>query len=105
MRFFLLGVPLLATQTISRTAFQTLLAEVADAIAAQSWATAKSKYAQAEAVMAALELETGDADSRIRFRESLEKLKTAIDAAKAEAQQESGSGGLAVAFVGSPEGF
>lgn len=93
----------MATQTISRTAFQTLLAEVADAIAAQSWATAKSKYAQAEAVYQALSAEVQDADSRERWRDSLDNIKSAIDAAKAEAQQESGSGGLAVAFVGQPE--
>ena len=71
----------MATQSISVTAFQLLLAEVADAIAAGDWGTAKSKAAQAEAVHMALELSVGDGGSSIQRRQSLDKLQLAIDAA------------------------
>lgn len=75
----------MATQSISVAAFQELLADCADAIASGNWSTAKSKYAQAEAVNMALDLTVSHADTSTTRRTSLEKLNAAIDAAKDEA--------------------
>jgi aspartate aminotransferase-like enzyme len=75
----------MATQKISIAAFQELLADCADSIAARNWSTAISKYAQAEAVNMGLDLVVTHAETSTTRRASLEKLKYAIDAAKDEA--------------------
>ena len=69
----------MATQVISPAAFATLCAEVADAIAAGNYATAASKYAQAQAVHLGLLNSTisTQADSISRFQ-SLSALREAI---------------------------
>jgi hypothetical protein len=71
-------IGIMATQATTVDAFKTLCAEIADAIAASDWATATSKYAQAEAVNCALELEVERNGSRVRRRDALAGLKVAI---------------------------
>jgi len=78
----------MATQEISIAAFQELLAECADAIDSESWATAKKKYAAAEAVNMALDLSITHANTSTTRRISLEKLNYAIEAAKEECSTE-----------------
>ena len=68
----------MATTEITETAFQTACAECADAIAASDWATARTKYAVAEAINAGLAVQIGRETMLIRRRESLEGLRTAI---------------------------
>ena len=77
----------MATQEISVSAFQTLCAEVADAIAAGTWSTAWSKYGQAEAVNMALELDVSTQGSSIRRRNSLDGLMKALEKSEAKAQR------------------
>lgn len=72
----------MATQTISVSAFQTLCAEVADAIAGSGWSTAWSKYAQAEAVNAALEQATAGEGFSVTRRATLQGLQSALTAAQ-----------------------
>ena len=70
----------MATQATTVAAFQLLCAEVSDAIAAESWSTAYSKYAQAEAVNSALELNVSAQGTSVQRRHSLRALKDALDA-------------------------
>lgn len=72
----------MATLTITETSFQLAIAECADAIAASSWATARTKYAVAEAINSGLmvRLTQGSVD-RTR-RDQLTGLRTAIDYAE-----------------------
>lgn len=73
---------LMATQTISRTAFQTLCAEVADAIDSGDRATAYKKLGSAKAVHAGLlAMKISDSGSSIDRQSALDGLKEAIDAA------------------------
>ena len=69
----------MATQATTVAAFQLLCAEVSDALAAGDFLTATSKYAQAEAVNAALDLEVGSEGISVRRRASLDGLAKAID--------------------------
>lgn len=82
----------MATQSININAFQTLCAECSDAIADEDWKTAYSKYAQAEAVNAALELEVSGQGSSVTRRQALSGLKTAIDTANAAVSRASDKG-------------
>jgi len=77
----------LATTTITVASFQNACAECADAIAAESWASAVSWYARAEAINAGLDLDASDAQARVRRRESLDGLNKAISAAEVAAAQ------------------
>lgn len=70
----------MATQTITVDAFQTLMAEASDAIAAEDWKTAKSKLAQAEMVHSALEYDITDGAAGIRRREALNGAWKAVEA-------------------------
>lgn len=70
----------MATQVITPAAFATLCAECADAIAAGNRATAFSKYAQAQAVAAALNTSAStQVDSYTRMT-TLDALNRALDA-------------------------
>jgi len=69
----------MATQTISISAFQTLCAEVADAIEAEDWELAWKKYAKAEAVNSALETSASEEGKSLARRETLAGLKTALE--------------------------
>jgi len=73
----------MVTQTITVAAFQILCGEVADAIAAADFATAYSKYAQAEAVNAGLELDVNSQGTSVRRRESLNGLQKALQVTNA----------------------
>ena len=70
--------------------FQAACVAIADAIDAGTWSTAYTKWGVAEALNAALELEVGDQGARIRRRESLSGLKTAITAAETKSKSSSG---------------
>lgn len=74
------------------TSFQTACAAVADAIASGDFATAYSKYGQAEAILAGLAVELEDNGSRQRLRESLEGMHRAIQAAQDAAGRSTDSG-------------
>jgi len=74
----------MATTEISVSSYQTICAEVADAIIAADWSTAWKKYAVAEAVLAALELQMGKDGEYLRRRESLEGLRKALETAEAK---------------------
>lgn len=91
----------MATQEISPTAFQTACAECADAINAQDWALAKRKYALAEAIASAFDVEGRDGAAWSRRRESLAGLNAAIDAAQSATTRASGTG----RFVTTQTGF
>lgn len=67
------------TLTITETSFQTACAECADALAASEFATARTKYAVAEAINAGLlaRLTVGSVDKT--RRERLVGLKEAIE--------------------------
>ena len=69
----------MATQATTVDGFQLLLAECSDAIAAEDWKTAYSKYAQAEAVHAALEKDISDGAASITRRDTLDGLMKALD--------------------------
>lgn len=75
----------MATQTISVSAFQTLCAEIADAINSGDSATAYKKYGMAEAVNAALDLVAEHNGSRLQRRESLAGVASAIKLAQSSA--------------------
>jgi len=72
----------MATTEITETAFQTAVAECADAIIAGGWATAKTKYAVAEAINTGLlqRFTSGSVDKT--RRDSLNGLRKAIDYAE-----------------------
>ena len=91
----------MATQTTTVAAFQTLCAEVADAIAAATWSTAYSKYAQAEAVNAALELDVAAQGSSIRRRETLSGLGKALQMAEGAVARTTNKG----RFITTRQGF
>lgn len=74
----------MATTQISVSSYQTICAEVADAIIAADWTTAWTKYAAAEAVLAALEQQMGKDGEYLRRRETLKGLRDAIEMAEAK---------------------
>jgi len=82
----------MATQEITVDAFQTLCAEVADALASEDWKAAASKYAQAQAVHLGLLNSTvsTSGDSVTRFQ-ALSALKEAIDYAMRLGATDTGS--------------
>ena len=88
----------MATQTISVSAFQTLCAEVSDAIAAEDFATAWSKYAQAESVNAALELEVGSEGVSVRRRNNLEGIRKALESTQARVERSGQKGKRTINF-------
>jgi len=88
----------MATQSTTETAFKLLLAECADAIATSSWATAYSKYAQAEAVLASMPRSTSAAGSLTVFRENLVGVKNALDAAVAASKHSDNKRRIQVRF-------
>ena len=71
------------TTQITESAFQTACAECADALAASSWTTARTKYAVAEAINAGLAVQVGRESMLIRRRETLEGLRKAIEVVSA----------------------
>ncbi len=82
----------MATIEITTTALETACAECADALAASDFATAKKKYAVAEAINAGLlqRLTTGSVDKTRRDR--LEGLRVAIDYAEKASLQTADNG-------------
>jgi len=70
-----------ATTTITVASFESACAECADAIAAESRATAYKWYARAEAIHAALPRTIGDQGAELERRTALDGLKRALDAA------------------------
>lgn len=72
----------MATTQITETAFQTALAECADAIALGNWDTARTKHAIAEAINAGMPVESRHAEASMRRRESLSSLGKAIESAQ-----------------------
>ena len=70
----------MATQATTVAAFQLLLAECSDYLAADDFTNARKKYIQAEVVNAALEVDINSQGTSVRRRESLEAVRKAIDA-------------------------
>ena len=70
------------TQATTETAYKLLCAAVAESIAIKDWATAYSKYAQVEAVLASFPRSTtGAANNVTVYREEIRNIRTALDAA------------------------
>ena len=76
----------MATQVVSRAALQTLLAEAADYLAASNWSGARSKCAQAQAVLSGLAFSASDQGTQVQYQQNLKDLLAAIDQAQASAQ-------------------
>lgn len=76
-------IPHMPTTTVTTAAFQTALAECADAVLAGNWAMAVTKLAVAETINAGLEVSVESNGNKVSRRESLEKVRGAIDAARA----------------------
>lgn len=77
------------TTVITIDAFKAALAECADAISSEDWASAIKWYARAEAIHTGLDFDISDQTMSIRRRDALRGLREAIEAARSIAEQES----------------
>jgi hypothetical protein len=84
---------------------RTILGQCADAVEAKNWALATNLYARAEIIYQALPSEKSDAGTMIRFRDSMDNIKTAIETARNMELQENSAGGMAEGFFGRPGGM
>lgn len=73
----------MADTDVDLAAFTTVLGECREAIRAGSWGTAWTRYAEAEAINARLELVTQHRNGRLQRRESLVGLGKALETAQA----------------------
>jgi len=93
-----------AITEITVEAFQTALAECADAIDSSDFATAWLRYAKAEAIHSGLLVQSGEQDAYMRRRESLEGLRRALAAAESSAGRYAVEGRIIVGTTRYPGG-